>query len=105
VDANYVAVPLWLVQTIAGVAITGLLGAFGVGIKVVIEVGGLRQLLVGIDGKNGIRGDLQLLDARVENLEHDQGAVATQVAVLQEFKQAAAERLQGLEDRERHQAA
>jgi hypothetical protein len=70
-EPDTVAVPLWFIQLLVGTLVTGLLGAIGVGIKAIIDLGSLRQLLIGIDGKNGIRGDLQLLDATVENMGHD----------------------------------
>lgn len=70
-EPNTVAVPLWFVQLLVGTLVTTLLGAIAVGAKGIMELKSLRQLLVGYDGKNGIRGDLQLLDATVENLDHD----------------------------------
>jgi hypothetical protein len=70
-DPTTVAVPLWFVQLLVGTLVTGLLAGIGIGIKAIVALSSLRQLLIGIDGKNGIRGDLQLLDATVENLDHD----------------------------------
>ena len=70
-EPNTVSVPLWFVQLLVGTLVTSVLGALGVGIKAILELRSLRQLLVGYDGKNGIRGDLELLDAKVENIDHD----------------------------------
>jgi hypothetical protein len=70
-ESNTVAVPLWVVQALVGTLLSLLLGAIGIGIKGVFALQSLRQLLVGYDGDNGMRGDLQLLDATVENLGHE----------------------------------
>lgn len=68
---NSVEVPLWLVTAIVGLLSLGVTRALRIGAQLVSDVQGLRQLLIGYDGKNGIRGNLQLLDATVENLDHD----------------------------------
>jgi hypothetical protein len=89
-DADYLAVPMWLVKF-------AVLGGLGIGVKAILDLRSLRQLLIGYDGKNGIRGDLQLLDATVEDLGRELRGIHTQVEVD-------AERIEQLE-RERGLAA
>jgi hypothetical protein len=80
-QASGVEVPLWLVTAIVGLLGLGLVGGLRIGARVVLEMQGLRQLLIGYDGKNGIRGDLRLLDATVENLGRDVQELRVQVEV------------------------
>jgi hypothetical protein len=80
-QASGVEVPLWLVTAIVGLLGLGLVGGLRIGARLVLEIQGLRQLLIGYDGKNGIRGDLRLLDATVEDLGRDVQDLRVQVEV------------------------
>lgn len=104
-----VEVPLWLVTAIVGLIGVGLVAAVRIGLQLVGDVRSLRELLVGVDGKNGIRGSVAALKtdldgvedyfgAKIENVEHD-------VISLKERMDTVKERLDGLEDRERDEAA
>jgi hypothetical protein len=93
-DADYLAVPMWLVKF-------AVLGGLGIGVKALLELRSIRQLLIGYDGKNGILGDLELLDAKVENVERDITDLRIQ-GVAQEGK---IERLEEELDRHRGKAA
>lgn len=112
-EPSTLAVPMWLVQILAGTLLSLILGAIGSVFllfrrvdsnhaAVLKKVGELRQELVGLDGQNGLKGTLKFLRSRFEDhvkesIEQDREAteVATKVEDLRE-------RFAAMEERERN---
>lgn len=100
-DTQTVAVPLWFMQTIVGVAITSVLGGLGGLFLLVRKVDGIQQMLVGVDGKNGMRGDLRHLSRRHEELADQVTDQDRSLALVEQSVTDIRTRLGKVEDRER----